>query len=321
MIKNFLRHAFPLSVISASRKDKAEMFILYEYIDVVFRPWYHWFDYDNALYDSWDIITCNKLSHDLIQTNNISILDCIVNGLYAEYYCDVWIDAYFVPGKSGYNETHFTHNLLVYGYDQNSDTFKTLTYTTNGQYEELEVKSEDLLKSCSTNYFITANFIKHNKESQILYSREELLKRLKHYLHSQYNYSLVSRYNKYDPNQNNNFSACISFPEYLVSTGINEHRIYMVALFSFLEHKRIMGWRLKYILEKEGIKDETIDIYEVTSKKFFELGMNLGLKYSISFDESILLELQEMLQNLNLQETLAIKRLFVLLKYDDIVST
>lgn|GEM_PF-3671000 len=38
LIKNYQRHAFPLSVLAADRKDKAEMFVLNEYIDVVFRP-------------------------------------------------------------------------------------------------------------------------------------------------------------------------------------------------------------------------------------------------------------------------------------------
>ena len=46
--KNLLRHAIPLSVIGATSKDKAEVIVLDNYIDVVFGPWYHFFDYETT---------------------------------------------------------------------------------------------------------------------------------------------------------------------------------------------------------------------------------------------------------------------------------
>lgn len=39
LIRNYLRHAIPLSVLAAERTSKAELVVLNSYIDVVFRPW------------------------------------------------------------------------------------------------------------------------------------------------------------------------------------------------------------------------------------------------------------------------------------------
>ena len=115
LIKNYQRHAFPLSVLAADRKDKAEMFVLNEYIDVVFRPWYHYFDYDNHLYDSWDCITCCRLNRETIMVNKINVVDCVLNGLNMGYYSDLWLDTYYIPGKPDYGSLHLSHGLLVYG--------------------------------------------------------------------------------------------------------------------------------------------------------------------------------------------------------------
>mgnify|MGYP006920174395 FL=1 len=115
LIKNYQRHAFPLSVLAADRKDKAEMFVLNEYIDVVFRPWYHYFDYDNHLYDSWDCITCCCLNRETIMVNKINVVDCVLNGLNMGYYSDLWLDTYYIPGKPDYGSLHLSHGLLVYG--------------------------------------------------------------------------------------------------------------------------------------------------------------------------------------------------------------
>lgn len=313
LVRNFLRHAFPLSILGASRKDKVEMLVLYDYIDVIFRPWYHLFDYDNALYDSWSTLTCSKMPREILKANRLNILDCIINGLNSGYYCDLWVDVFYIPGKFGFNKNHFTHNLLVYGYDKERDLFKTLTYS-EGQYVELEVESLNIARSCSTDYFNTANFIKINKESPIVYLKSELLKRLKNYMHSQYNYSLSGKYNSYDVNQFCNRLACEHFPEYVTATARKDKCVFPVALYGFLEHKKCMGWRLKYMIQKEGIEDDIINDFEKKAEQLCELGRNLGIKFNLTNNEHTLLKLNDVLLSLNEQEKIALSRLFELLE-------
>ncbi len=63
-IKNLLRNALPLSIIGASRKDRADLIVLNNFIEVVFHPWHHFFDYDNHMYLNWPELSCCSLNKD-----------------------------------------------------------------------------------------------------------------------------------------------------------------------------------------------------------------------------------------------------------------
>ena len=309
LVRNFLRHAFPLSVVAMDRKDKAELFVIYEYIDVVFRPWYHLFDYDNTFYKSWDIINSCVLKRDFIVANGINVVECIINGFNSGYYCDMWIDTYYIPGKPGYNEYHLSHFLLAYSYDKERNVIKTMTYTRRGKYEELDVAPEDIIKACSNSYFKCLNFIKHNKESQLAYKKDELVRRLKNYMTSQYTFSISSKFNKYDNNQFCNKKACEEFPKYLLKNAQIEHIIHTVPLYGFLEHKKCMGWRLKWLLDHEGMEDNIVAENEIYSLKMYQLCMNLALKYNVTKREKVLSHLLGLLEEINKREAVAIARL------------
>lgn len=104
-------------MIGGCRKDKAEFIVLNNYIDVVFRPWYYFFDYDNHLYLNWRELKSCVLKNDFLRTANINAVDAVINGLRSGYCIDAWADEYYILGKGGYNRRHLTHNLLIYSYD------------------------------------------------------------------------------------------------------------------------------------------------------------------------------------------------------------
>lgn len=305
LIKNYQRHAFPLSVLAADRKDKAEMFVLNEYIDVVFRPWYHYFDYDNHLYDSWDCITCCRLNRETIMVNKINVVDCVLNGLNMGYYSDLWLDTYYIPGKPDYGSLHLSHGLLVYGYDKTANKFTTLTYTQRGQYERLDVAPDDILRACSNDYFLWLNLFKSNKCSQVNYRKDMLIKKLKKYINSDYDLD-NTKYNKYDSNQLCNFKACQAFPDYIYSIGIKEKKIYLVALYGFIEHKKCMAWRLDFIAKHENVEKQKIHEFLNYTNAMHRILLNLGLKYNSTKKDKILQHIVDIASEMNNKEKDAI---------------
>jgi hypothetical protein len=174
-----LRHAIPLSVIGVTRKDKAEMIVLNNYIDVVFRPWYHFFDYDNHLYLSWPELICNRIMGDFFRELNINIADCVVSGLKAGYYSDLWLDAYYIPGKGMYQKMHLAHNILIYGYSKDDNIFLAISYTDSGHYDRLRIKPENLIRACLNEYFISIQLIKNNPEATVDYNDALITDKLK----------------------------------------------------------------------------------------------------------------------------------------------
>lgn len=309
LVRNYLRHAIPLSVLGAERKDVAELCVLNEYIDIVFRPWYHWYDYDNQLYDSWDSLICNTLYRDFIEAAKLDVVESIIGGLNTGYYADVWLDSYYVPGKSAYNNMHLAHNILVYGYDKDSNMFDALSYTINGKYEHLCVAPESIVKGCSNEYFLRIIFLKRNKETSIVYNRDHILKKLRHYIYSEYDCCSYSKYTSYDNNQLVNYEASLSFPDYLLNTAERENRIYLVALFGFLEHKKCMAWRLCYIAKRERLPVIFFENYENYACKTAENLLALGMKFQTTQNQNILPRIYNAIIEFNKREKEEIFRL------------
>ena len=155
------------------------MIVLNNYIDVVFRPWYHFFDYDNHLYLSWPELICNRIMGDFFRELNINIADCVVSGLKAGYYSDLWLDAYYIPGKGMYQKMHLAHNILIYGYSKDDNIFLAISYTDSGHYDRLRIKPENLIRACLNEYFISIQLTKNNPEATVDYNGALITDKLK----------------------------------------------------------------------------------------------------------------------------------------------
>ena len=296
-IKNLLRNAIPLSVIGGVRRDKADQIVLNNFIDVVFRPWYHFFDYDNHLYLNWPELSCCRLDKDMIQTSNINAADFILDGLHNGFCADLWTDQYYIPAKPGYMCQHLSHNVMIYGYTNENDTFKAISYTNSGHFEPFDLKPDDLLRSCHSEYFNSIQLIKNNPDCQVTYDTSIIKQKLERYITSGYEYANNSKNTQYDPHQYVNYAACVKFPEYFRETHKKENRLYPVCIFGFAEHKRCMGWRLHYIADHEY------------SSNVAERIINLSTKYMFRKNDGIINTIAHLMEEINLEEHTAITKL------------
>ena len=300
--RNLLRHAIPLSVIGADRRDKAEMIVINNYIEVVFRPWYHFFDYDNHLYLAWPELICNRIMDDLFREMSGCIADYVVNGLKCGYYSDLWLDEYYIPGKGGYHYHHLSHNVLIYGYEKEQNRFLAISYTDSGHFSKFTVLPEDLIRACSNNYFLSVQMIKNNPEAQVGYNDALITEKLRRYLESGYELANDTKDSHYDSNQLCNYNACLAYPDYLKKTADNEHRIYLVALYGYLEHKRLMGIRLELIAQNRGWDTAEFTNYKVYSEQTTERIKLLGMKYQRTGSEKTIQHMIELIKELNAKE-------------------
>lgn len=301
-VKNLLRNAIPLSVVGASRADKSDLIVLNNFIETIFHPWYHFFDYDNHQYLCWPELTCCRLEKDFIRNMSINVADLTINALETGYYVDAWIDEYYIPGKNNFNLMHSAHNILIYGYNHEHNAFQTLTYTKAGYYEELEVTASDFIKSSLSGFFVCLQFLKNNPNYQLTYDIHLIKKRLNAYVESEYEYSNNTKYTKYDSNQLCNYNACLEFGRYIKTTAEKEGLIYLVCFCGYLEHKKCMGWRLNYLAEKEGLDKKRYSTYLQYSKNTTEHLVNLALKYNMSKNKKILCKIVSMVEELNKKE-------------------
>lgn len=299
--RNYLRHAFPLSILQSEHKAKAERIILSDYIDIVYKPWCDLFDYHNYLYEYWDCIDYLKITKDILDINHINVVEYIINGLKAGYYADVWLDTYYIPQKFGYNKKHMTHGILIYGYNAEEQSFTVVSNTNKERYCSFSVSINDVALGCSNCYFEALSLIKVNEKSIVEYDIRKIYKKLYNYIHS-ITYDDNSKYNKKSSEQFYNFSACEAFIKDVELKFKNENCIHIIPLYSFSEHKRLMMWRLKYIneIEQLGLIDFNDRAGDIIKKS--ERLVNLGLKYNVLKTSKTATSIVSLGQELNLKE-------------------
>ena len=300
-VRNYLRHAFPFSVLQAFRMDQAERLLLSEYIDLTYRPQYNWLDYHNDSYDAWGVFECSKMKMDLLISNRINIITYLINGLQARYYCEIWLDTYYIPGKPGYQEWHTTHGLLLYGYEASNRSFLALSYTSKGHYEKLWVPIECVAQGCASPYFTHVTLFRVMPDGEVRYDFHSICEKLNNYL--------VSvcpddghRFSKYFPEEFVQYNACLQFAHHIEQKKQDIGIIPTTAMYSYCEHKRLMMWRLCTLAKWEKFStSKLMDEYSQTIIETDRL-LNGTMKYNITHRESLLDFICSSIQRQNARE-------------------
>ncbi len=294
--RNYLRHAFPLSVLQAANKERAERIVLSEYIDVIYRPWDNWYDYHNHLYNSWDCLEYRRMTPDLIDENGINVIEYIVHALKLGYYCDIWLDTYYIPGKPGYGQKHMTHGILIFSYFADSREFGALSYNSVGNYGVLHVPIKSVFMGCCNSYFHYINLIKNNPRAIVEYNVRELYEKLNDYLNSVC-HDDNKRYNKKCTQQYYNYEATLKFIECFCEKTSKDRHVHMTSLYSFAEQKRVMMWRIKSITDKENLPLNVDETYSSAVKQTERL-INLGIKLNLTRKNSICNSMKNIMKKL-----------------------
>lgn len=87
------------------------------------------------------------------------ILDFVEKSVDAGTYLTINLDEYYLPQKGSFNEHHYVHQSMVFGYDKAEKKLMGLGFDTNMMFKELEFDYDDFAKayeSAKTNYKLTA---------------------------------------------------------------------------------------------------------------------------------------------------------------------
>lgn len=76
--------------------------------------------------------------------NMIDIKNLIVNRIENEQYISMWVDFFSIPISINYDQSHFVHPVIIYGYDLNKNTFNLLFLDLNRGLVTGEINEQDL---------------------------------------------------------------------------------------------------------------------------------------------------------------------------------
>jgi len=245
------------------------------------------------------------------------IIDFIDNSLYNNYYIALNVDTYFIRSYVNYQQNHNSHNLLIYGLDNNkyhiADFFDYRFYSKS-------ICSKKELKDAILNYKNLNNSISGTNiklislsEERYFFSKKLCIGLLMDYLTGENSYSRIVPNNDYKSAAEDNFVYGINIYDavkYELDDLLtnNLSRLYIV-LDLLYKHKVLMRMRLKYLYKNNYISD----INEIDS--FYK---NLERKSLLLKNKTMKLQQKQILGK---NENLKYIKIISDIKKEDIVAT
>lgn len=276
-IKTVNGYAFPLSIIGGHHKNYIP-WVTSNFLNISYHP-LHFTKRINRLcfrksaYFFWSFFRfrIKFLWH------NQEIVQYLKRELDKDNYIALFLNEYFIPGKSSYKKKNFIHDKYIYGYNDDLKVFYVLSIADKGMYKKHEISYENMQKAFSfysyNHAFFTVKLKNYNFSKT--YSKR-IKKQLGKYLKKRKNhgincYDLIIRhFNSLQPNE----------------------EINMLILRMFKEHKTILS-----------MLDDSFD----TVKQQFDALFYWCIKYNLNFDKSILERQIVKLQKMKSEEYMLIK--------------
>ncbi len=194
-------------------------------------------------------------------SNEKDILGFIINKINMGYYVIIFIDEYYLPRKPSYMSDHFMHQLMIYGYNNVTQIFKTIAFDENKEFRTDDYSYEQIEQAyhVGKNYYDSSPVWVLNETVEIIrlkditksyrFDMDLFLKDLNIYLSGQGEYSKIRPNNL----KTNGSQASFNFKIFdeldlhlndLIKGKYTMDFRYMHLLY---EHKYVMLKRLEYI--------------------------------------------------------------------------
>ncbi len=221
------------------------------------------------------------------------------------------IDEYYIPSTHSYNNLHFPHDVLIYGYDMEKSLYYISTYSETGHYSTKEISMECFDRAWWSQYnrsydqeisegCVKALKLEENKEFMV--DLNQMLNDLKLYVNSEcvdvgYKPAVygIDVYKCIDDYVVKAIKREISFEDCRMLKLVSEHKSIMLKRFQFLHANNI-------------ISGEMVERYEEIYNKSENIRM-LQLKYLLTNDLSILYRIKNKINEISEKELELLSRI------------
>jgi hypothetical protein len=291
-IIGYLHHAYQLSI--AQEHPSFPQWFSTNYIQLRYYPKTNWLNfYRLELYNGFEycpLLDFQMLKNEFLKTNQINIIDLVINCIKNGYYIWLYIDEYYDPNRMYFNYSHVIHESLLYGYNLNTNCFYSAGFNQQKNYSFSEISFSDFSRAFNaTADHLPIKILKPNEKAICEFD----IKNVKDVLNDYINSENTSRRNELI---NNITSDCVYgldiykylklyFESLLDNGNLSDIRM----LHILWEHKKCMLLRIKYLSKNEHLNNsETIiSKYETIQKKVLIM-RNMQMKYNMTGNKKII---------------------------------
>lgn len=155
----YLHHAFPLAIVSLNTRYLPWFYGQYIQLhcpenlsdgpDEERKRKFNF--YRHPCYDDMPVpgLSVSRLHRDVVLAQG-TIIDFIRRTVSAGMYVQISVDEFEIPGKKAYRKRHLSHELLVYGFCDQTQSVMTLGFNAMGDFGPLPVCYVDLVRAFET---------------------------------------------------------------------------------------------------------------------------------------------------------------------------
>lgn len=206
------------------------------------------------------------------------------------YYVVIILDEYYLPKNSNYQERHYLHQRMVYGYDNTKQEMKAIAFDDLENFTILAYNYEtirDAYEIGKSYYEVSELWVKKENVElvkpnfhEVSFDWKSFLTDLNVYLSGNGDYSKIRPMDRLVFGDQASFN-CNVYPEFIRHLNINAENFRYMYLLA--EHKGVMYKRLRFVAENFNLTGETgelIEQYYQVARKFI-VARNLYIKQAM----------------------------------------
>ena len=258
-ITGLVDEAYPLVVALSSERPWAWFYS--NYIQIVLKNdeqmgyniRFYKTDHRGILWDTMNPwIKYNIMNVRFLKDLGMGILDFVTRSIDSGYYVSVYLDRFYVPGVRNYQESHMTHEAMVFGYDTETRKIYLMEYA-GGYLSEFAIDFDEFIaayENSDLTRYDAINLLRLDTERQYQFDLRNVYEQLEDYLLSR------NTSNRYRNNSNPIGTPFVVFgmDAYKEVRRLldydrlqNDYRVFN----SIWEHKKVMTARVQYMMKRE----------------------------------------------------------------------
>lgn len=228
------------------------------------------------------------VTFDLFDENEIVKIKKIIDN---EKYICLFVDEFYVEGMLFFEKSHFDHELMIYGYNDEKQVLYCSFYGDDAHYVLREVSYDSFCNALKSTFlnrdlpFILYSFHKDNQWMRPYYRIDPkyILLMLKKYIYAtnflfdrrHINPIKCSELNSYGINVYGDIIA------YLEDMARQECSIDLRQFYLLYEHKLLMGKRLQYLFEENILETQEVVEQYMEVVRMGRLILNYAIRYNV----------------------------------------
>ncbi|UJF34503.1 hypothetical protein [Paenibacillus hexagrammi] len=274
-------------------------------------------------YNPW--LKVHRLDRSLMPVFRTSIKELVIDCLKRGYYLYLNLDEFYVPNRVPYQKFNRSHDVLVYGFDEEEELFHLLGYNERLIFDKTTISFAEFEQAYHSleevpNYCHQIYLYQFNEKGAFTFDIELVIQSLKEYLYSRNTAAKYKLLAEPEP------TFLFGMQTYEILQGYMEHLIgspdgyvdlrYMHMLW---EHKHWMTRRVQFLIEK-GYLQPGADLLEKAShiEKSSESARNMLIKFYRSRNTANVHAVKQILEQIRQSESLFVEQLIEALSLPEV---